>query len=461
MADWLWVESPGTTLQQQPRVREARFGDGYAQRAPDGINHQPQSWEATFNDVDDEIGDEMIAFLRAHGGYKPFSYHPRWELEPIKVICPQWRRSLGNEIGTSTITCTFEQDFAPGGFEPGAQGNARLDSMAAAGGGAGGSTASGDATIGGPSAGGGLTGNVSSLSGNAGVDGPSAGGSLQTEGLVGDAALAGPSASGSMASEEPATFDEGYLVKLTFETYTVGAAQPQINNEGVYPNILISSGLSSPDTISVETDSPLYGSKYLKCVGSTASAGVQSIFAHYPATGAGSPWQTWAANFGLQSTQTFTIGGFITGSLEEGGTYELFHYYGARATGGFFTVHAYLSTVDGASYFVVVDIVVYSDRTASPTLIESRTISGALSSFSSSYRHVEVAFGGTAVTIKAHGTQVASQTMTNALVADLGGRLHEFLGTPGETFTVKCDDWFIHRHTTPLHSGNFTPAALP
>ncbi len=32
MADWVWVESPGSTLQEEPRVRTAKFGDGYEQR---------------------------------------------------------------------------------------------------------------------------------------------------------------------------------------------------------------------------------------------------------------------------------------------------------------------------------------------------------------------------------------------------------------------------------------------
>lgn len=113
MADWVWVESPGTTLDEEPRLREASFGDGYVQRAPDGINNRPQKWELSFDDVDDVEADSMIAFLRTHNGVTPFNYWPMWASAAIKVVCKRWRRTLGSKLRTSTITATFEQDFAP------------------------------------------------------------------------------------------------------------------------------------------------------------------------------------------------------------------------------------------------------------------------------------------------------------------------------------------------------------
>lgn len=440
-------------LEQQPRVREARFGDGYVQRAPDGINAQPQGWDLQFNDVDDEIGDEMIAFLRQHAGYLPFSFHPLWEPLPIKVTCSQWRRTLGSQVRTSNITCRFEQDFSPGGFEPGLQGGAKLQGMGASGAGAGGSDASGGATVGGPSASGGLAGNLSALSGGATIDSPAAGGSLQPEGLVGDAPLAGPSASGGMSSES-ATFAEGYLVMLTFEAFSLGDSAPQLPlNDGVLPDILLAAGNTAAN---ISSDEPLYGTKHL-AVGPSATGN----FARYPALpGSGNLWQSGASDFGLLATQTMTLGGFAYGGGAAGNVAQLLLYYGLNVAGGFFSIDCYLYTADGFSWSVIVDVKVYSDRGATPTLIESKSLSAPVSGIDSAYRHIELSWGGTSVRLKVQGTELDVETMSNTLVADLSGRLVGLLRGPAGGL-MNFEDWFIHRATSPLHAGNFTPGPLP
>lgn len=113
MSDWLWVESPGTSLQEEPRVRSAKFGDGYEQRSPDGINTQPQSWQLQFNDVENSIADDMLAFLRAAGGATAFNYVPLWSTAAIRVVCRKWSRSQGSSWGQSSMSATFEQVFEP------------------------------------------------------------------------------------------------------------------------------------------------------------------------------------------------------------------------------------------------------------------------------------------------------------------------------------------------------------
>lgn len=113
MADWVWVESPGTSLEETPRVRTAKFGDGYEQRALDGLNAVEQRWPLQFNDVDNAIADEMIAFLRTHSGVTAFDYVPLWATVAIRVICRSWRRSQGSQYGVSSISATFEQVFEP------------------------------------------------------------------------------------------------------------------------------------------------------------------------------------------------------------------------------------------------------------------------------------------------------------------------------------------------------------
>lgn len=112
MADWVWVESPGTRVEEMARLRVSQMGDGYQQAAPDGINFVVQSWPLQFDDVDDDEAALMVAFLRENAGLT-FNYWPMWAAAPIKVRCDKWSRVLGSRLRTSTITATFEQMFQP------------------------------------------------------------------------------------------------------------------------------------------------------------------------------------------------------------------------------------------------------------------------------------------------------------------------------------------------------------
>ena len=112
MADWIWVESAGTSLEEEPRIRSSKFGDGYEQRAPDGINAQGQNWPMVFDGVDNAIADDMVAFLRANG-IAGFNYVPLWETAAVRVICRKWRRTHGPDFGMSGLSMTFERTYEP------------------------------------------------------------------------------------------------------------------------------------------------------------------------------------------------------------------------------------------------------------------------------------------------------------------------------------------------------------
>lgn len=49
MSTFTWKPSYGTDLTDKPRVLAAKFGDGYEQRAPDGINNAPEVWSLSFS----------------------------------------------------------------------------------------------------------------------------------------------------------------------------------------------------------------------------------------------------------------------------------------------------------------------------------------------------------------------------------------------------------------------------
>jgi phage-related protein len=119
MAVWIWVESPGTGLSEEPSVSRTKYGDGYEERAPSGLNPIKQVWTYQARGVDNAIADEMVAFLRARLnllGMEAFDYTPLWANPadpPIKVVCPSWTRTQGEEWGMSDISARFEQVFEP------------------------------------------------------------------------------------------------------------------------------------------------------------------------------------------------------------------------------------------------------------------------------------------------------------------------------------------------------------
>lgn len=114
MAVFDWAESRTSSVSVNARVQETRFGDGYVQAAPDGLNAIDEAWDLVFDGVDDAIANAIETFLRARGGAEPFDWTPIWASgnAPIKVVCKGWRRSRA-EPGISNLTATFERRFTP------------------------------------------------------------------------------------------------------------------------------------------------------------------------------------------------------------------------------------------------------------------------------------------------------------------------------------------------------------
>lgn len=112
MAVFDWAESSRINLDEQPKVLANRYGDGYEQRAPDGINNLAQVWDLNFEQVDNPIADDIIAFLRARAGVEAFDWTPKWHTVVIRVKCAKWSRGTDGE-GLSRISARFEQVFEP------------------------------------------------------------------------------------------------------------------------------------------------------------------------------------------------------------------------------------------------------------------------------------------------------------------------------------------------------------
>jgi phage-related protein len=112
MAVFDWGETSASE-EATPRTNAMRFGNGYEQRSPDGINNMDRSWSLRFDDCSPEVGDEIIAFLEARNGVEVFDWTPKWRTSALKVICTQWSRTKGTRPMLQSITARFDQRYEP------------------------------------------------------------------------------------------------------------------------------------------------------------------------------------------------------------------------------------------------------------------------------------------------------------------------------------------------------------
>ena len=103
-----WLPDANHTKSIEPKVKSARFGDGYEQRFVAGINNKPDTWKLTFTrDVSE--GNAIDAFLNDRGGVEAFLWtNP--EGATGKYKCAKWEK--GRENGSVvTVTCDFERVY--------------------------------------------------------------------------------------------------------------------------------------------------------------------------------------------------------------------------------------------------------------------------------------------------------------------------------------------------------------
>lgn len=108
MAVFTWFPDASVSVETEPVVRAAKFGDGYEQRVPDGINTMPEKWDLTFTGTREEI-DPIAAFLRTHKGSLAFDWTTPDEMTG-RFICRSWRktRERGVKVG---LSFTLEQVY--------------------------------------------------------------------------------------------------------------------------------------------------------------------------------------------------------------------------------------------------------------------------------------------------------------------------------------------------------------
>lgn len=106
METFHWRPIPGMSVPTEPNVRVIKFGDGYEQRQPKGINNNLQKYSLTFKVPRDEywlIDD----FFNRHGGVDAFLWTPPLRYKPAKFVCRKWTPTVNRR--KIEISCEFEE----------------------------------------------------------------------------------------------------------------------------------------------------------------------------------------------------------------------------------------------------------------------------------------------------------------------------------------------------------------
>lgn len=110
MAEFTFIPSRGFTAASTPKVNVSKFGDGYSQRTPSGINVIEQTWELSFQSIDVTTANAIEAFFVQRKGATPFSWLPTGEVSEVRVVCTKWNKTYDSHL-SSTITATFERVY--------------------------------------------------------------------------------------------------------------------------------------------------------------------------------------------------------------------------------------------------------------------------------------------------------------------------------------------------------------
>lgn len=92
------------------RTKRSSFGDGYTQRAGDGINTRLRKFSVTWNLLSLSEIESIESFLEAREGHEAFFWTPPRETTPRKYICEGYDRGYTGGIADS-LTATFEEVF--------------------------------------------------------------------------------------------------------------------------------------------------------------------------------------------------------------------------------------------------------------------------------------------------------------------------------------------------------------
>jgi|CXWL01.1.fsa_nt_gi phage-related protein len=113
MAVFTLSPSWSPTSTRRPRVLATKFGDGYEQRATDGLHADLQSWSLTFAPIPVADADTIEAFFVANAtAVTPFTWTAPRAAAASQFLCRSWTRTIVSPT-TDSLTATFEEVADP------------------------------------------------------------------------------------------------------------------------------------------------------------------------------------------------------------------------------------------------------------------------------------------------------------------------------------------------------------
>lgn len=113
MADFTWIPDYDMEEATMPRILQAQFGDGYRQRAADGLNNMLRNWSVAFNNRSKAEAQAIIDFFKARQGVTEFTYQLADSTEVVTVTCKSWSRRWAG-FDTYNVTCKFDEEVSIG-----------------------------------------------------------------------------------------------------------------------------------------------------------------------------------------------------------------------------------------------------------------------------------------------------------------------------------------------------------
>lgn len=95
------------------RVRTVSFGDGYEQRAPDGLNATQRSWNLSWSSLDKGQADTLNDFILAKGGHTAFLWEHPVTGVTHQVLCSKAPKVTHDTWANYTLSLKLTEDFTP------------------------------------------------------------------------------------------------------------------------------------------------------------------------------------------------------------------------------------------------------------------------------------------------------------------------------------------------------------
>ena len=102
--------SLGTEIAPKLKLLQAEFGDGYRQRAQDGLNARALTYALSWDMAAASEAAEIIRFFEDCGGVKAFVYTPPGETRQRRFVCQKWARKRIHHSFHS-VTAEFTEVF--------------------------------------------------------------------------------------------------------------------------------------------------------------------------------------------------------------------------------------------------------------------------------------------------------------------------------------------------------------